>query len=252
MLAARWGRIVMISSTAGQVGATSLGPYCASKHGVIGLMRSVAHDVAPFGITCNAVLPGWVRTEMAERDAERRAGELGVDVETVWAERAAEYPVGTDRRGGRDRRRRRLSRRRRGERGQRRGDHRCARESLVTRADPACRTQRGGAGAAADPGQRGVPVQLRGQHVERRPRCPPARAAARRPIPRRAVDRRRRCRRMPAGRPTGRRRAAARRAGPPPPPRRRGSARGTSASARRSATARARRRRSSGARGRRR
>jgi NAD(P)-dependent dehydrogenase (short-subunit alcohol dehydrogenase family) len=94
MLAARWGRIVMISSTAGQVGASSLGPYCASKHGVIGLMRSVAHDVAPFGITCNAVLPGWVRTEMAERDAEREAREQGVDVETVWAKRAAEYPAG--------------------------------------------------------------------------------------------------------------------------------------------------------------
>ena len=94
MLAVRWGRIVMISSTAGQVGAASLGPYCASKHGVIGLMRSVAHDVASFGVTCNAVLPGWVRTEMAERDAERAARELGVDVETVWARRAAEYPSG--------------------------------------------------------------------------------------------------------------------------------------------------------------
>jgi len=94
MLAARWGRIVMISSTAGQVGAPSLGPYCASKHGVIGLMRSVAHDVAAFGITCNAVLPGWVRTEMAERDAERQAREQDVDVETVWAERAAQYPSG--------------------------------------------------------------------------------------------------------------------------------------------------------------
>jgi len=94
MLAAHWGRIVMISSTAGQLGAPSLGPYCASKHGVIGLMRSVAQDVAPFGITCNAVLPGWVRTEMAEHDAERQAFEQGVDVESVWAQRATENPSG--------------------------------------------------------------------------------------------------------------------------------------------------------------
>jgi len=94
MLAAEWGRIVMIASTAGQVGAPAQAPYCASKHGMIGLMRAVAHDVARFGITCNAVLPGWVRTEMAERDAEREAGERGVDVETVWAERAAGYPSG--------------------------------------------------------------------------------------------------------------------------------------------------------------
>jgi len=94
MLAAGWGRIVMIASTAGQVGAPAQAPYCASKHGVIGLMRSVAQDVAPFGVTCNAVLPGWVRTEMAERDAEREAGERGLDTEAVWAERAAGYPSG--------------------------------------------------------------------------------------------------------------------------------------------------------------
>ena len=94
MVAARWGRIVMISSTAGQVGAPSQAPYCASKHGVIGLMRSVAHDVAPFGVTCNAVLPGWVRTEMAERDAERDAAERGVAAEAIWADRAAGYPTG--------------------------------------------------------------------------------------------------------------------------------------------------------------
>jgi len=94
MLAARWGRIVMIASTAGRIGAPAQAPYCASKHGVLGLMRSVAQDVAPFGVTCNAVLPGWVRTEMAERDAEREAGERGVEVEAVWAERAASYPSG--------------------------------------------------------------------------------------------------------------------------------------------------------------
>jgi NAD(P)-dependent dehydrogenase (short-subunit alcohol dehydrogenase family) len=94
MLEAGWGRIVMISSTAGQVGAPAMAPYCASKHGVIGLMRSVAQDVAAHGITCNAILPGWVRTEMADRDAEQEALPGGMSIEEVWARRAAENPAG--------------------------------------------------------------------------------------------------------------------------------------------------------------
>lgn len=88
-----WGRVVMISSTAGEVGAPSMSPYCASKHGVIGLMRSVAQDLAPLGGTCNAVLPGWVRTEMAERDAAQEAAQRGLSVAAIWAERAAANPA---------------------------------------------------------------------------------------------------------------------------------------------------------------
>jgi 2-hydroxycyclohexanecarboxyl-CoA dehydrogenase len=94
MVEAGWGRIVMVSSTAGQTGAPSMAPYCASKHGVIGLMRSVARDVAPHGITCNAVLPGWVKTEMADRDAEQEAAQRALTAEEVWAERAAANPAG--------------------------------------------------------------------------------------------------------------------------------------------------------------
>jgi NAD(P)-dependent dehydrogenase (short-subunit alcohol dehydrogenase family) len=94
MVRAGWGRIVMISSTAGALGAPAMAPYCAAKHGVVGLMRSVAQDVAPFGVTCNAVLPGWVRTDMAERDAEDEAARRGLTADAVWAERAADYPAG--------------------------------------------------------------------------------------------------------------------------------------------------------------
>jgi NAD(P)-dependent dehydrogenase (short-subunit alcohol dehydrogenase family) len=89
-----WGRIIMVSSTAGEVGAPAMSAYCASKHGVIGLMRSVAHDVGAFGATCNAVLPGWVRTGMAQRDAEKEAQRRGISVDAVWKERAAGYPGG--------------------------------------------------------------------------------------------------------------------------------------------------------------
>ncbi|HSL11001.1 MAG TPA: SDR family oxidoreductase [Actinomycetota bacterium] len=89
-----WGRIVYVSSTAGEVGAPALGPYCASKHGVIGLARSVAHDIGTFGATCNAVLPGWVRTPIADADVEREAAARGLAPDAVWAEHDASSPRG--------------------------------------------------------------------------------------------------------------------------------------------------------------
>lgn len=89
-----WGRIVMVSSTSGEKGSPRTSAYTASKHGLLGLMRSVAQDLGPHGVTCNAVLPGWVRTEMAERSARIEAERRGLTVEEVWAERDAEYPVG--------------------------------------------------------------------------------------------------------------------------------------------------------------
>lgn len=90
----KWGRVIMVSSTAGAVGAPSMSPYCAAKHGVIGLTRSLALDLAACGGTCNAVLPGWVKTEMAHDDAVKEASRRGITPDSVWAERAANYPGG--------------------------------------------------------------------------------------------------------------------------------------------------------------
>ena len=87
-----WGRIVMVSSTSGEIGSPRCSAYTASKHALMGLMRAVAQDLGPYGTTCNAVLPGWVRTEMAERSARIEAERRGVAVDEVWAERAAVYP----------------------------------------------------------------------------------------------------------------------------------------------------------------
>ena len=90
----QYGRIVYTSSTAGLVPEPAGSAYNSSKHGLIGLMRSVAVDGGPFGITSNAVLPGWVRTEMAERSARHEAKERDMTTDQVWEERAAMYPPG--------------------------------------------------------------------------------------------------------------------------------------------------------------
>ena len=87
-----FGRLVFTSSTAGEKAERSGSAYTASKHGLIGLARSIAQDAGPFGVTSNAVLPGWVRTAMAERSAKASATRRNISVEEVWRERAAIYP----------------------------------------------------------------------------------------------------------------------------------------------------------------
>jgi NAD(P)-dependent dehydrogenase (short-subunit alcohol dehydrogenase family) len=94
MIERKYGRVVYTSSTAGEVAEFAGSAYNSSKHGLLGLMRSVALDAGPHGITSNAVLPGWVRTEMAERSAKSEAAERGITTDQVWEERAALYPPG--------------------------------------------------------------------------------------------------------------------------------------------------------------
>jgi 3-hydroxybutyrate dehydrogenase len=89
-----YGRCVFVSSTAGVVADVAMTAYCASKAGLLGLMRGVAQDAGPHGVTSNAVLPGWVRTEMAEVSAREEAERRGIEAEDVWRERASSYPPG--------------------------------------------------------------------------------------------------------------------------------------------------------------
>jgi NAD(P)-dependent dehydrogenase (short-subunit alcohol dehydrogenase family) len=85
----------MVSSTAGNVGGPAMAAYCASKSGLLGLMRSVALDLAPHGVTCNSVAPGWVRgTPMSDQAAQREAAERGISEPELWAERAKSYAAG--------------------------------------------------------------------------------------------------------------------------------------------------------------
>ncbi len=94
MVAAGWGRIVNVSSTSALVGESNSAAYCITKAGLLGLTRSTALDLARYGVTCNAVLPGWVRTEMSERSALREAASTGSTPEEVWRRRAVGYPAG--------------------------------------------------------------------------------------------------------------------------------------------------------------
>lgn len=87
-----YGRLVFTSSTSGLVAEHSGSAYTASKHGLIGLARAVAQDAGPFGVTSNAVLPGWVKTAMADRSAAAESARRGITVDQVWTERAALYP----------------------------------------------------------------------------------------------------------------------------------------------------------------
>ena len=88
-----YGRLVFTSSTAGLIAEHAGSAYNSSKHGLLGLMRSAAEDGGAFGVTSNAVLPGWVRTEMAERSARQEATDRDITPEQVWDERAALYPA---------------------------------------------------------------------------------------------------------------------------------------------------------------
>lgn len=83
MRARGWGRIVNTASVLGQVGAPHKPAYVASKHGIIGLTKSVALETAPWGITCNAICPGTVLTPIIEKQIAQQAVVTGLPEDQV-------------------------------------------------------------------------------------------------------------------------------------------------------------------------
>jgi NAD(P)-dependent dehydrogenase (short-subunit alcohol dehydrogenase family) len=77
MLEQGWGRVINIASIAGKTGAPYIAAYSASKHGVLGLTRSIALEVGGKGITVNAICPGYVDTEMTTRGIENITAKTG-------------------------------------------------------------------------------------------------------------------------------------------------------------------------------
>jgi NAD(P)-dependent dehydrogenase (short-subunit alcohol dehydrogenase family) len=94
MLAAGYGRIVNIASTAGQRGYAYVSAYVAAKHGVIGLTRSLALEVARKGITVNAVCPGYTETDILRESIANVVAKTGRSEDEARAEFAKINPQG--------------------------------------------------------------------------------------------------------------------------------------------------------------
>jgi 3-hydroxybutyrate dehydrogenase len=73
MKAGNWGRIINIASAHGLVASPFKSAYVAAKHGVLGLTKTVALEVAQTAITCNAICPGYVKTPLVERQIRDQA-----------------------------------------------------------------------------------------------------------------------------------------------------------------------------------
>ncbi|MEU8448018.1 3-oxoacyl-ACP reductase FabG [Streptomyces globisporus] len=88
------GRIINIASTAGKQGVVLGAPYSASKHGVVGFTKSLGNELAPTGITVNAVCPGYVETPMAQRVRAGYAAAYDTTEEAILDKFQAKIPLG--------------------------------------------------------------------------------------------------------------------------------------------------------------
>ena len=88
------GRLIAVASTAGLKGYPYVAPYAAAKHGVVGMVRSLALETAKTNITVNAICPGFVDTEMTDRSVQNIAHKTGKDEGAIRATLANNNPQG--------------------------------------------------------------------------------------------------------------------------------------------------------------
>jgi NAD(P)-dependent dehydrogenase (short-subunit alcohol dehydrogenase family) len=94
MTYAGWGRVVVVASIAGKHGGARIAAYSASKHGVLGLVRSAAAEVAKRGVTVNAVCPGYVDTPMTDESVANISAGTGRTAEEARSILANMQPIG--------------------------------------------------------------------------------------------------------------------------------------------------------------
>ena len=83
MMAKGWGRIINIASAHGLVASARKVAYVAAKHGVVGMTKVAAIELANAGVTVNAICPGWVLTPLVEQQLEARAKQDGISAEAA-------------------------------------------------------------------------------------------------------------------------------------------------------------------------
>ncbi|WP_327257941.1 3-oxoacyl-ACP reductase FabG [Streptomyces sp. NBC_01244] len=88
------GRIINIASTAGKQGVVLGAPYSASKHGVVGFTKALGNELAPTGITVNAVCPGYVETPMAQKVRQGYAAAYDTSEDAILEKFQSKIPLG--------------------------------------------------------------------------------------------------------------------------------------------------------------
>lgn len=94
MRKAGWGRIINVASTAGLIGYAYVSAYTAAKHGVVGLTKALALELATKGVTVNAVCPGYTETDIVRDAIDNIVAKTGRSAEEAMAELTARNPQG--------------------------------------------------------------------------------------------------------------------------------------------------------------